>query len=286
MIALPGLLIEPLVRAALAEDLGRAGDVTSAACLPDGATARALLRARAAGVVSGLDAAAIAFRLVDPGLTITVEAGEGARVQAGQTLLVVEGRAAAILAAERTALNFAARLSGIATLTRLYADALAGTPARVAATRKTTPLLRALEKRAVVAGGGVAHRYGLDDAILIKDNHIAVAGGLAEALGRARAVAGHLLKIEVEVDRLDQLDELLAAGGADAILLDNMDTATLAEAVRRIAGRAIVEASGGITRDRLREVAATGVDLISTSAITQSAPALDLGLDIVPTARG
>jgi len=276
---LPRLLVEPVVRAALLEDLGRAGDVTTDATIPADARARARLVAREAGVAAGLEVARLSFALVDPDLPVIARAQDGARVEPGQVLLEAEGSARSILTAERVALNFAGRLSGVATLTRRFADAIAHTRATVAATRKTTPLLRALEKHAVRAGGGAAHRYGLDDAILIKDNHIAACGGVAVALARARAHAGHMLKVEIEVDRLDQLDEALAAGGADAILLDNMDLATLREAVRRIAGRATAEASGGGTLATVAAIAETGVDLVSTGALTHSAPALDLGLD-------
>jgi len=276
---LPRVLIEPTVRAALAEDLGRAGDVTTDAVIPPGTAARARMRARANGVAAGLDIARLAFALVDPALRIEAPRADGARVTRGDLLLEVEGEARAILTAERVALNFAGRLSGVATLTRRFADAIAHTNARIAATRKTTPLLRTLEKHAVRLGGGVPHRYGLDDAILIKDNHIAAAGGVAAALARARAFAGHMLKIELEVDRLDQLDEALAAGGADVFLLDNMEPPTLAEAVRRVDGRAVTEASGTITLDTVATVAESGVDLISSGALTHSAPVLDIGLD-------
>ncbi len=276
---LPRVMVEPLVRAALLEDLGRAGDATTDATIAPGLRAHARLVARREGVAAGLDVARLAFELIDPALRVTAHLRDGDRAAAGAALMEVEGSARAILTAERVALNFAGRLSGVATLTRRFADAIAHTQAAIACTRKTTPLLRALEKHAVRAGGGAAHRYGLDDAILIKDNHIAACGGIADALARARAYAGHMMKIEIEVDRLDQLDAVLAAGGADAILLDNMDPATLRAAVERIAGRAVAEASGGVTLATVAAIAETGVDLVSTGALTHSAPVLDLGLD-------
>lgn len=279
---LPRILVEPLVAAALREDLGRAGDVTSAAVLPEGVRAEARMRARRAGVAAGLDAAALAFALLDPDLAFERPVADGDRVAPGETLLAVGGSAAAILAAERVALNLAGRLSGIATATGEIADLIAHTPARVVCTRKTTPLLRALEKHAVRAGGGVNHRFGLDDAILIKDNHIAAGGGIAAVLARARAAAGHMVKIEIEVDTLDQLAEVLAAGGADNVLLDNMDAATLREAVGMAAGRVVLEASGGIGPATAAAVAETGVDYLSAGYLTHSAPALDIGLDIEP----
>ena len=276
---LPRLMIEPAVRAALAEDLGRAGDVTSDAVIPPEARARATLRARRPGVAAGLEAACCAFDLIDPGLALVQRVCEGGRLAPGDVLLEIEGSARAILAAERVALNFASRMSGIATETRAVADAIAHTGAALACTRKTTPGLRLFEKRAVRAGGGANHRFGLDDAILIKDNHIAAAGGIVPVLARARAVAGHLLKIEIEVDGLDQLAEVLAAGGADAVLLDNMGPERLREAVQMVRGRLILEASGGITRQSAPAIAETGVDVISAGWLTHSAPALDLGLD-------
>jgi nicotinate-nucleotide pyrophosphorylase (carboxylating) len=272
-------MVEPIVRAAFLEDLGRAGDATTDALIPQGVMARARLAAREAGVAAGLDVARIAFDLIDASLRIDMRAADGARAEPGAVLMEIVGEARSILTAERVALNFAGRLSGVATLTRRYADAIAHTKATVAATRKTTPGLRALEKHAVRAGGGGAHRYGLDDAILIKDNHIAASGGIADALRRARAWAGHMMKVEIEVDRLDQLQEALAAGGADAILLDNMAPDMLREAVAMIDGRCVAEASGGVTLGRAAAIAETGVDLLSTGALTHSAPVLDLGLD-------
>lgn len=277
---LPRVMVEPVVRAALLEDLGRAGDVTTDATIPHGTTLRARMVAREGGVAAGLDVARLAFALVDPALAVTAHAADGDRIDAGALLLEAAGDARAILTAERVALNFAGRLSGVATLTRRFADAIAHTRATVAATRKTTPGLRMLEKHAVRAGGGGAHRYGLDDAILIKDNHIAACGGIASALTRARAYAGHMMKVEIEVDRLDQLAEALDHGGADVVLLDNMDLDALRAAVAMIAGRAVAEASGGVTLDRAPAIAETGVDLLSTGALTHSAPVLDLGLDV------
>jgi nicotinate-nucleotide pyrophosphorylase (carboxylating) len=274
------ILIEPIVRAALVEDLGRAGDITSDAIIPNDARVDAVIAARQTGVIAGLDAALLAFELLDPGLDIEVFAGDGSRVERGQRVARIAGRARPVLAAERTALNLVSRLSGVASATRALADAIKGHKARIVCTRKTTPGLRILEKEAVRLGGGANHRFGLDDAMLIKDNHVAVAGGVAAALSRARAHAGHLVKIELEVDTLDQLAEALEHGGADAVLLDNMDPPTLRRAVAMVAGRAVTEASGRITRDTAPEIAASGVDLISSGWITHSAPILDLGLDI------
>ncbi|HTT80248.1 MAG TPA: carboxylating nicotinate-nucleotide diphosphorylase [Stellaceae bacterium] len=273
------ILTEPIVRAALIEDLGRAGDITSEAVVPADATIDAVIAARQPGIVAGLDAALLAFKLLDPGLVIEILAADGSAVARGQQVARIAGRARPVLAAERTALNFVSRLSGVATATRALVDAIRGHKARIVCTRKTTPGLRILEKEAVRLGGGANHRFGLDDAMLIKDNHIALAGGVAEALRRARAHAGHLVKIELEVDTLDQLAEALAVG-VDAVLLDNMDPPTLRRAVEMVAGRAVTEASGRITRDTAPEIAAAGVDLISSGWITHSAPILDLGLDI------
>jgi nicotinate-nucleotide pyrophosphorylase (carboxylating) len=273
------LLIEPTVRAALVEDLGRAGDVTTDAIVPSEARVEAVITARQPGVLAGLDAALLAFELIDPGLRIDPLRPEGARVERGETVARIAGQARGVLAAERTALNFLCRMSGIATATRALADAIVDSKAKIVCTRKTTPSLRILEKEAVRLGGGANHRFGLDDAMLIKDNHIALAGGVIPALERARRHAGHLVKIELEVDTLDQLAEALAVG-VDAVLLDNMVPGMLRRAVSMVDGRAITEASGRINPDTVAAVAATGVDLISSGWITHSAPILDLGLDI------
>ncbi|MDB5444073.1 MAG: nadC [Phenylobacterium sp.] len=277
---LPDLLIAPTVKAALAEDLGRAGDVTSQACIPAEARLSAVFAARKPGVVAGLACIRLAIAELDPCAEVRLLAADGEAVSAGGQLAWVEGNARALLSAERTALNLAGRLSGIATLTRAYVQAVAGTGARIVDTRKTTPGLRALEKYAVRCGGGVNHRFGLDDAILIKDNHVAACGSVGEALRRATAAAGHLMKIEVEVDSLEQLDEALA-GAPDVIMLDNFSLADLAEAVRRTAGRVTLEASGGVTLETIRAIAETGVDVISVGALTHSASVLDIGLDAV-----
>lgn len=282
--SLPDLLIEPVVRMALAEDLGRAGDLTGQACIPEGARMRAVFAARAAGVLAGVDCVRLALTAMDPGATIELKARDGAAFEAGAVLVEAEADARAFLGAERTALNLLGRLCGVATLTRAYVDAVAGTGARIADTRKTTPGLRALEKHAVACGGGVNHRFGLDDAILIKDNHVAVCGGVGEAIRRARGTAGHLVKIEIEVDRLDQLDEALAER-PDVVMLDNFSLAMLREAVARAKGssfgRPVLEASGGVRLDTVRGIAETGVDVISVGALTHSAPSLDIGLDAV-----
>ena len=279
---LPDLLIEPVVRRALDEDLGRAGDLTSQACIPEGARLRAVFAARKAGVMAGADCVRLALRAMDPGATVEARVGDGEAFEAGAALIEAEADARAFLAAERTALNLLGRLCGVATLTRAYVDAVAGTGARIADTRKTTPGLRALEKHAVACGGGTNHRFGLDDAILIKDNHLAVCGGVGEAVRRARAMAGHLVRVEVEVDGLDQLDEALAER-PDVVMLDNFSLGDLREAVRRAAtlaqGRPVLEASGGVRLDTVRAIAETGVDVISVGALTHSAPSLDIGLD-------
>ena len=273
------LLIEPIVRAALIEDLGRAGDITTEAIVPRGAVAEAEIVARQPGVLAGLDAALLAFELADPGLRIERRRADGAGIARGEVVAHITGSARGVLAAERTALNFLCRMSGIATATRRLADAIVGTKAKIICTRKTTPGLRALEKEAVRLGGGANHRFGLDDAMLIKDNHIAIAGGVRPALERARRHAGHLVKIELEVDTLDQLAEALEVG-VDAVLLDNMTPQTMRRAVEMVDGRAVTEASGRITVETAAEIAATGVDLVSSGWITHSAPILDLGLDI------
>jgi nicotinate-nucleotide pyrophosphorylase (carboxylating) len=281
MIALlPDLLIEPVVRAALAEDLGRAGDVTAAACLPAGVTLDAVFSARAPGRVAGLDCARLAISLMDPHARFEILAPDGSDVEAGAALARVRGEARALLSAERVALNLLSRLCGVATLTRAYVRAVEGTAARIVCTRKTTPGLRALEKYAVRCGGATNHRYGLDDAILIKDNHIAACGGVAQALERARAAAGHLMKIEIEVDTLDQLEAALPFA-PDVIMLDNFSLADLRAAVACVAGAVVLEASGGVNLTSVRAIAETGVDAISVGALTHSAPILDIGLDAV-----
>ncbi len=275
----PLVLVEPLVRAALLEDLGLAGDVTTAAVIPAAARLSGAIVAREAGVTAGMDAAILAFRLLDPGIKFRSERPDGSRVDAGEAVVWLDGPARAILTAERVALNLFCRLSGIATATAALVEAARPHgPARIVCTRKTTPGLRALEKYAVRAGGGSNHRFGLDDAVLIKDNHIAIAGGIAPAIKRARAGVGHLVKIEVEVDTLDQLEEAMSVG-VDAVLLDNMDPEKLARAVETVGRRAVTEASGRITQETIAAVAASGVDLISVGWITHSAPILDLGLD-------
>ena len=274
------LTIDEAVTRALAEDLGRAGDVTSIATIPADASARAKVVAREAGVIAGLPLVAAALRKLAPDIAITTHARDGDSV-AGKTLLMdIAGSARAVLAAERVALNLLGRLSGVATATHEFVRRVAGTRTRICCTRKTTPGLRALEKYAVRCGGGFNHRFGLDDAILIKDNHIAVAGGIRPVLERAKACAGHLVKIEIEVDTLDQLDKVLAVGMADAVLLDNMSIDELRKAVAMVKGRFVLEASGGITLDTIAAVAATGVDYASSGWITHSAPNLDVALDV------
>jgi nicotinate-nucleotide pyrophosphorylase (carboxylating) len=278
LVPLRRILIEPLVRGALLEDLGRAGDLTTDLIVPLEVSARAALVARESGVVAGLDLAKLAFELIDPKIAVEVAANDGTVVAPGDGIARISGPARGILTAERTALNFLGHLSGIASVTVSIVAAVHGTKAKIVCTRKTTPGLRAVEKYAVRAGGGANHRFGLDDALLIKDNHVAIAGGVAPALRRARAGVGHLVKIEVEVDTLDQLREALGEG-ADAVLLDNMSLEMLAEAVAIVDGRAITEASGRVTPKSAPSIAATGVDLISIGWLTHSAPVLDIGLD-------
>ena len=272
------LLIEPVVRSALAEDLGRAGDVTSDLIVPAEHRLAARLVARQPGTIAGLIAAECAFALVDPSLQVKVETADGSAASAGAVLATVQGPARSILTAERVALNFLGHLSGVATATRVLVDAVLGTKARIVCTRKTTPGLRLLEKYAVRCGGGFNHRFGLDDAVLIKDNHLVAAGGIGPAIERVRAGLGHMAKIELEVDSLGQLEEALALG-IDTILLDNMAPADLKRAVALTEGRAVLEASGNVTLATVRAIAETGVDYISSGAITHSARNLDVALD-------
>ena len=275
---LPPLLVAREVAAALEEDLGAAGDITTNAIVPADAQGKAASVARKAGVGAGLDLAEAAFRALDPEARFKRIVDDGGKVAGGGTIAHISARTRALLTGERTALNFLGRLSGIATLTASFVKAVEGTGARIACTRKTTPGLRALEKYAVRAGGGINHRFGLYDAVLVKDNHIAAAGGLAKALERLRARSGHVVKTEVEVDTLGQLEEALRFP-IDAVLLDNMDVATLRKAVKIAAGRVVTEASGGVTLENVREIAATGVNLISVGALTHSPRSLDSSLE-------
>jgi len=274
------LAIDAAVTRALDEDLGRAGDVTAIATIPEVTVAHAMMVARQAGRMAGLPLAVAALQKLAPDIRIEAHARDGDTVAAGRKLLTISGPARALLSAERTALNFVGRLSGVATLTADYVRRTEGTKARICCTRKTTPGLRALEKYAVRCGGGFNHRFGLDDAILIKDNHIAVAGGVRAVLERARGRAGHLVKIEIEVDTLDQLREVLDTGLADVVMLDNMDIATLKQAASIAGGRVVLEASGGVTLNSIADIAATGVDYISSGALTHSAPNFDVAIDI------
>ncbi len=278
MRVLPALVIEPLVRAALLEDLGRAGDITSDSIIPPDAHATVQLVAREPGVVAGTACAALAWQLVDPAITTVIHLPDGSQVDRGSVIGTIEGPARGLLTAERVALNFLGHLSGVATGTATIADAIAHTKARVCDTRKTIPGLRALQKHAVRAGGGDNHRFGLDDAVLIKDNHIAVAGGVARAVRAVRANAGHMVKVEVEVDDLAQLRELIELR-VDAVLLDNMGPELLRRAVALVDGRMITEASGRITPDTAVPIAEAGVDLISVGWLTHSVRVLDIGLD-------
>lgn len=276
---LPQIILEPIVRSALLEDFGRAGDITSDAIIPADCKATLALNARQAGVVAGLDLVMFAFLLVDPGISMQLRCPEGGKVSAGETIAVISGPARSLLTAERTALNFLCKLSGIATATASLVNAVRGYNAKIVCTRKTTPGLRVLEKYAVRAGGGANHRFALDDAVLIKDNHIAIAGDIRTAIERARDAIGHMVKIEVEVDTLDQLEMALRAS-VDAVLLDNMSPEDLAQAVAMVGGRAITEASGRVTPRTAPAIAATGVDLISVGWLTHSTPILDIGLDM------
>ncbi|KJZ23840.1 carboxylating nicotinate-nucleotide diphosphorylase [Tritonibacter mobilis] len=276
---LPDLILDPLVKSALMEDLGSYGDVTTRAVIPDDVTYSARLRAREEAVVSGMQVAALAFRLVDANLRVNTLVADGAACQPGDVLMEIEGKAASILMGERVALNFAGRLTGIATLTAAMVAETRGTEARITCTRKTTPGLRMVEKLAVLHGGGFNHRYSLSDAILIKDNHIAAAGGIRAVLDATKAHASHMMAVEIEVDTLDQLREVLEVGGASVVLLDNMTPDQLREAVQINAGRLALEASGNVKRDTVAAIAATGVDYISSGALTHSARTVDFGLD-------
>jgi nicotinate-nucleotide pyrophosphorylase (carboxylating) len=278
MTTLPDFLVEPIVRRALEEDLGLAGDVTSA--ILANKTLRAQFVTRKEGVIAGLQPARIACALIDPAIVFRPLVTDGAKVGAHFVIAEVEGPAGAVLTAERTALNFLTPLSGVATLTRAFVDAVEGTGAKIVGTRKTLPGLRALQKQALIAGGAWPHRYGLNDAILIKDNHIAAAGGAASALWRARDIAGHMMTIEVEVDNLAQLDEVLPLK-PNVVLLDNFSLNDLRKAVARAKGQTVLEASGGVNLQSVRAIAETGVDVISVGALTHSAVALDIGLDAV-----
>lgn len=275
---LDDVLLTPWVTAALTEDLGRRGDVTSQATIPEDKTARLVIKARDAGVICGIDLARLSFASVDSAIAFKAHVYDGQRVDAGSVLATVSGNARHLLTAERTALNFMTHLSGIASETQKIVDSVAEYPAQITCTRKTIPGLRTLQKYAVRCGGGRNHRLGLDDAILIKDNHIAIAGDIATAVKQAQAFAGHLIPVEIEVDTLEQLQQALDAG-AKLVLLDNMSTDTLREAVTMCQGRALTEASGGITPQSVIEVAKTGVDFIAMGYLTHSTTALDIGLD-------
>jgi nicotinate-nucleotide pyrophosphorylase (carboxylating) len=278
--SLPKIIVDAAVRSALDEDLGLAGDITTNATVPPGAFAQAVIAARKPGVVAGVALAEAAFRAVGSDVSISIEVGDGSTVKPGAVIARIAGEARTLLTAERVALNFLGRLSGIATLTRRYVDAVVGTRAKIVDTRKTTPGLRALEKYAVRCGGGYNHRVGLFDAVLIKDNHIVAAGGISAAVRAAKAAVGHMTKIEVEVDTLAQLDTVMLEK-VDCVLLDNMKPFELSKAVKIVAGRCLTEASGGVSLDTVREIAETGVDLISVGALTHSATVLDLGLDFI-----
>ncbi|UZD91758.1 carboxylating nicotinate-nucleotide diphosphorylase [Cognatishimia activa] len=275
----PDLILEPMVRNALMEDLGSYGDVTTRAVIPADTTYNARINAREDAVVSGMQVAALAFRLVDPELKVTTLIADGQPCKKGDTLMEISGKASSILSGERVALNYAGRLTGIATKTAGFVAETEGTKTRVTCTRKTTPNMRLVEKLAVLHGGGHNHRYSLSDAILIKDNHIAAAGGVRQVLEATKAAASHMMTVEIEVDTLEQLKEVLEVGGASVVLLDNMDNDTLREAVQMVDGRMVTEASGNVKLDRIASISATGVDYISSGALTHSARTVDLGLD-------
>ncbi|NLI26860.1 MAG: carboxylating nicotinate-nucleotide diphosphorylase [Acetobacter sp.] len=277
--SLPDLLLEPVVRAGLLEDLGRAGDLTTDSIVSPEAQASAVLRSREHGVVAGLDLVRLSFHLTDRAIDVVFEAQDGDEVSPGQVVARIKGPARGVLTGERVGLNLLSHLSGIASATSAIAKTISGTRAKLCCTRKTLPGLRALQKYAVRVGGGSNHRFGLDDAVLIKDNHIVIAGGIGAAIGHVRETVGHLVKVEIEVDTLLQLEEVLQVGGVDAVLLDNMKPEVLREAVRMIGGRILAEASGGITPETAPEIAATGVDMISVGWLTHSVRALDFGLD-------
>lgn len=277
--AVPDLILEPMIRNALMEDLGSYGDVTTRAVIPADTTYDAALNAREDAVVSGMQVARIAFQLVDPTLQIITHVNDGEPCKKGDRLMTIRGKASAILSGERVALNYAGRLTGIATKTAGFVAETKGTDTRVTCTRKTTPNMRLVEKLAVLHGGGFNHRYSLSDAILIKDNHIAAAGGVRQVLEATKATASHMMAVEIEVDRLDQLAEVLEVGGASVVLLDNMDNDTLRKAVAMVDGQMQTEASGNVTLERVASIAATGVDYISSGALTHSARTVDLGLD-------
>ena len=274
------LIIEPIIRNALLEDLGHGNDVTSENIIPPDATTTAVMRTRARGVIAGTRIAEMVFKTVDPTLVANRYVASGEAVLKNKEILSIQGSAQSIMAAERVALNFITHLSGVATATASYVEKIKGTKAKICCTRKTLPGLRSLQKYAVLAGGGANHRFGLDDAILIKDNHIAIAGGIQAALDNAQTHSGHMMKIEIEVDTLAQLEEVLKHGAADVVMLDNMDVETLRKAVEMIDGALVTEASGGITLENVSDVAASGVDFISIGALTHSVVGLDIGLDI------
>ncbi|MGH1446831.1 MAG: carboxylating nicotinate-nucleotide diphosphorylase [Cognatishimia sp.] len=275
----PDLILEPMIRNALLEDLGSYGDVTTRAVIPADATYSAKLNAREDAIVSGMQVAALTFRLVDPTLEITTHIADGQPCRKGDVLMTINGKAASILSGERVALNYAGRLTGIATKTASFVAEAKGTNARVTCTRKTTPNMRLVEKLAVLHGGGHNHRYSLSDAIMIKDNHIAAAGGVRQVLEATKQHASHMMAVEIEVDRLDQLQEVLEVGGASVVLLDNMSNDLLRKAVEIVNGQIKTEASGNVKLDRIASIAATGVDYISSGALTHSARTVDLGLD-------